>query len=85
MHAYICIYIYIYIYIHTYIYIYIHICIYIHTYVYIHTEAAAAAPASSPPSREPAGRHCYGQTANENPRKYEFESKRILNVVGGLS
>ena len=27
----------------------------------------------------------YDQTANEDPRKYEFESKRILNVEGGLS
>ena len=27
----------------------------------------------------------YGQTANEDPRKSEFESQRILNVKGGLS
>ena len=27
----------------------------------------------------------YGQTANEDQRKSEFESKRILNVEGGLS
>ena len=27
----------------------------------------------------------YGQTANEDPRKSEFESKRILNVKGGHS
>ena len=27
----------------------------------------------------------YGQTANEDPRKSEFESQRILNVEGGLS
>ena len=27
----------------------------------------------------------YGQTADEDPRKSEFESKRILNVEGGLS
>ena len=27
----------------------------------------------------------YGQTANEDPRKSEFESHRILNVKGGLS
>ena len=27
----------------------------------------------------------YGQTANEDPRTSEFESKRILNLEGGLS
>ena len=27
----------------------------------------------------------YTQTANEDPRNSEFESKRILNVEGGLS
>ena len=27
----------------------------------------------------------YAQTANEYPRKSEFESKRILNLEGGLS
>ena len=27
----------------------------------------------------------YGQTANEDPRKSEFESNRILNLEGGLS
>ena len=27
----------------------------------------------------------YGQTANEDPRKSEFESKGILNLEGGLS
>ena len=27
----------------------------------------------------------YGQTANEDPRKSEFESKKILNLEGGLS
>ena len=26
----------------------------------------------------------YGQTANEDPRKSEFESQRILNVKGGV-
>ena len=29
--------------------------------------------------------YIYGQTANEDPRKSEFESQRILNVEGGLS
>ena len=33
----------------------------------------------------PAERSHYGQTANEDPRKSEFESQRILNVKGGLS
>ena len=27
----------------------------------------------------------YSQTANEDPRKSEFESQRILNEGGGLS
>ena len=27
----------------------------------------------------------YAQTANEDPRKLEFESKGILNLEGGLS
>ena len=71
-----------------YIYIYIYRGREIHIYIYIYMIIYMCMYIYKLPS---GGCRCaiinvlYGQTANENPRKSEFESQRILNVKGGLS
>ena len=61
-----------------YIYIYMYI-LYIYIYIYIHIYRERER------ERDRERDNCYGQTANKNPIKSEFESKRILNLEGGLS